>query len=186
MKINYVTTNKLKFAIAEQFFSASDEHTLVQYALETPEIQSKSCEEIASFSAIHAAQEIGEPCVVVDAGFFISALGGFPGPFVKYTNEWLSEKHLLRMLDATDDRSAYFLDVLAVGFPDGHTKTFPRKVEGHLARDGEYTLSHWPANSLFIPDGYTKPLGSMSEQEQKDFWQNTNWSRLIEYISGKG
>jgi hypothetical protein len=47
--------------------------------------------------------------------------------------------------------------------------------------------SKWSANSLFIPDGHSSPLGLMSEQEQTDFWhsENTTWQRLAEYLSEK-
>jgi len=169
MKLNYLTTNKLKFEIAKRFFSTTNEYELVQLTHHVPEIQDTSCEEIARQSAIHAAQQIGEPCVVMDAGFFIPALNGFPGPFVKYVNEWISEERLLRMLDASDDRTAYFTDALAVGFPDGTAKVFSHNTMGRLANKGEYQPSKWPANSLFIPAGHTTSLGSLSNEAQTDF-----------------
>jgi len=185
MKINYLTTNKLKFDIAKQFFDLADGHELIQLSFQVPEVQDMSCEEIARQSAIFAAKEIGEPCVVMDAGFFITALNGFPGPFVKYVNEWLSEAQLVRLLDETDDRTAYFIDALAVGFPDGTAKVFSHKTMGTLAREGEYESSKWPANSLFIPNNHSYPLGQMSDQDQTNFWhsENTNWQKLIEYLN---
>ena len=185
MKINYNTTNKLKFEITKQFFDSADGYELVQYSLEVPEIQDASCEEVARHSAVYAAKELGEACVVMDAGFSVNALNGFPGPFVKYVNEWLSEDRLLRMLDENDDRSAHFTDALAIGFPDGTAKVFSQKIMGRLAQRGEYTPSKWSANSLFIPEGYSMPLGSMSEQEQTDFWHdgNKNWPRLVVYLA---
>lgn len=131
MKINYVTTNKLKFAIAERFFANNSEYELVQISQETPEIQAASCEEIAAFSAQHIAKEIGEPCVVMDAGFFIPALGGFPGPFVKQVNNWLSEEQILRMLTADDDRSIYLSTQWLLGFPTVRCKHFRTKPTAH-------------------------------------------------------
>ena len=151
MKINYLTTNKLKFNVARHFFSSTDKYELVQHTFAVPEIQDDSCEEIARRSAVYAAKELGEICVVMDAGFFIPVLNGFPGPFVKYTNEWLSEDRLLRMLDENDSRTAYFIDALAVGFPDGSAKVFSHKNMGRPANKGEYKPFKWPANSLFIP-----------------------------------
>lgn len=187
IKINFLTTNELKFAIAKQFFGSADGYELVQHSFQVPEEQNALCEDIARQSAIYAAKEIGEACVVMDAGFFINALNGFPGPFVKYINEWLSEDRLLRMLDENDDRTAYFTDALAVGFSDGTAKVFSHRTTGRLAKQGEYTPSNWPVNSLFIPDGYSAPLGLMSEKEQTDFWhsESKNWQKLTEYLSGK-
>lgn len=184
MKINYVTTNTLKSDIAKQFFSAIDGYELVQCTLAVPEIQDTSCEEIASKSALFAAKELGEPCVVMDAGFFIPALGGFPGPFVKYVNSWLSEEKYLQLLDENDDRTAYFTDALAIGFPDGTVQVFSHNTMGTLARAGEYTHTKWPANSLFIAQGHSRPLGELPSQQQTDFWhaENTTWAELIAYL----
>lgn len=89
------------------------------------------------------------------------------------------------MLSENDDRAAHFTDALAVGFPDGTAKVFSHRTLGQLANEGEYESSEWPANSLFIPNGYSLPLGRMSKQEQVDFWhsENENWQKLIEYLS---
>lgn len=188
MRINYLTTNSLKFEIARQLFDSINEHELVQHAFSVPEVQDASCEEIARQSAVFAAEKIGEPCVVTDAGFFIPALGGFPGPFVKYINDWISEEQLLRMLNESDDRTAYFTDALAIGFPDGTTQVFSYKTMGRLAKEGEYSPSKWPANSLFIPEGYSQPLGSLSDDEQARFWaeENQTWSRLVAFLGENG
>lgn len=187
MKINYLTTNQLKFEIAKQLFDSIGGYELVRHSFQVPEIQDVSCEEVARQSAIYAAKELGEACVVMDVGFSIDALNGFPGPFVKYVNEWLSEKQLLRMLDEDDDRTAYFTDALAVGFPDSSAKVFSHKILGRLAKEGEFRPSKWPANSLFIPRGYSIPLGSLPAQEQTDFWhlENKNWQKLTKYLSEK-
>ncbi len=185
MKINYLTTNTLKFKIAKNYFDAIDGVDLVQHAFDVPEIQSESCEEIARYSATYAARALGEPCVKADAGFFIQALGGFPGPFVKYVNEWLSEEKYLTLLDSEADRSAYFVDATAIGFPDGTSKIFTKKYHGTIAQPGQYRPSGWPANSLFIPDGYSEPLGMMSDEAQEKYWQSGVWPEVVEYLRGQ-
>lgn len=185
MNVNYITTNKLKFDIAKQFFEILDDYTLIQRKLHVPEIQDSSCEEIARQSARYAAQELREVCIVTDVGFSIDALKGFPGPFVKYVNEWLSEEQILRMLDNDSSRTVHFDDVLAIGFPNGDVKHFTHRVSGRLALEGEYTKTGWPANSLFIPDGYSIPLGSMTDEDQEKFWlaENDNWQSAVSYLS---
>lgn len=47
--------------------------------------------------------------MTLDAGFAINVLNRFPGTFVKYVNNWLSEEKILTLLGGKDDRSAYFL-----------------------------------------------------------------------------
>lgn len=108
MRINYLTSNTLKFKVAQNYFADATGFELIQHTFDAPEIQDGSCEEIARYSAVYAAQQIGEPCIKMDAGFFIPSLGGFPGPFVKYVNEWLSEEKYLRLLDGEADRRPTF------------------------------------------------------------------------------
>lgn len=182
MKINYLTTNELKFKIAQNYFDKFDAYELVQQTFETPEIQDSSCEEIARYSAVYAAKVLGEPCVKMDAGFFIAALNGFPGPFVKYVNEWLDEEKILRLLEGELDRSAYFLDATALGFPDGSSHIFTRRFKGTIARPDNYQPSKWPANSLFIPDDYDVPLGSMSDTEQEEYWRDGVWADVVTFL----
>ena len=182
MKINYLTTNELKFKLAKNYFDELDDYELAQHTFETPEIQDASCEEIARYSAVYAAREIGEPCLKMDAGFFITALGGFPGPFVKYVNEWLSEEKILALLADETDRSAYFLDATVVGFPDGSSQVFTKKYTGSIAQPGNYRPSKWPANSLFIPDGYDTPLGMLSDEEQEAYWYGSVLPDIVAFL----
>ncbi len=181
-KINYLTSNALKFKIAKNYFNSLKDYELVQYTFDVPEIQDESCEEVARKAAIFAAQSIGEPCIKLDVGFYVNSLGGFPGPFIKYINDWLSEEDILAMVDRKDDRSAYFLDSTAIGYPDGSSKVFSKKYSGNIARSGEYEASGWPANSIFIPKDYEAPLGTMSDSEQEAYWGSGAWKDVISYL----
>jgi len=183
MRINYVTTNTMKFEIAQAYFAKlPGDYELVQCAIDTPEIQDASVEEIARQSAVWAAKEIGEPCIKMDAGFFITALNGFPGPFVKYINDWLTQDDFLGLLDGKDDRSAYFEDATAIGFPDGSSEVFSLKSHGSISLVKDQHNTRWPANLLFVPTGHDHALGSLSAEEQNKFWGDGNWPRLIEYL----
>lgn len=183
MKINFVTTNKLKFEIAEAFFeNLSGDYELVQYAIDTPEIQDTSVEEIARQSALWAAKETNEPSIKMDVGFFITALNGFPGPFVKYINDWLTQDNILKMMEEYTDRSAYFEDALAIAYPDGSSRVFVNKTLGSLTKQKDLNNTKWPANLLFIPDGLNQTLGSMTDEDQNKFWSDGNWPKLIEFL----
>lgn len=183
MKINFVTTNELKFQLAESYFKKlSGDYELVKYEIDTPEIQDISVEEIARQSAVWAAQETGLPCIKMDVGFFVPALNGFPGPFVKYVNDWLSQDDFLKLLDDKDDRSAYFEDAMAIGYPDGTSEVFSLKNHGSISNFKDPSSERWPANLLFIPTGHRQALGSMSDDEQNHYWGDGNWPKLIEFL----
>lgn len=188
MKINYVTTNSLKYKVAARYFEQHrDTHELTQYSLDTPEIQSKFVAEVAEHSALWAAKEIGQPCVKLDAGFFISSLNGFPGPFIKYINDWLTQEDFLKLLEDKTDRSAYFEDAIAIGYPDGTSKVFTQKMHGSIATIANPNATKWPANLLFIADGHTAPLGSLSQEDQAHYWNShqTGWQHLVEYLDSQ-
>lgn len=182
MKIHYLTTNDLKFATAQNYFASLEGYELVRQSIEVPEIQHTSCEEIARQSAIYGAKLLGHPCIKMDAGFFISALNGFPGPFVKYVNDWLTEEEYLTILANKNDRRAYFLDATAIGFPDGSSEVFTRRFKGRVAERDNYIPTKWPANSLFIPDGHKTPLGMWSTAEQEKYWYGGVWPQVVSYL----
>jgi XTP/dITP diphosphohydrolase len=183
MKINFITTNKMKFEIAKAYFEKlSGDYELLQYEIDTPEIQHESVEEIARQSAIWAAKETGEPCIKMDVGFFINALNGFPGPFVKYANDWLTQEDFLALMEGKDDRSAYFEDATAIGYPDGTSEIFSLKNDGSISLSKDLTNNRWPANLLFIPTGHDSALGSMSDEDQNEYWGDGNWPKLVEFL----
>ncbi|HLP79306.1 MAG TPA: non-canonical purine NTP pyrophosphatase [Acidobacteriota bacterium] len=55
---------------------------LKQYKMDIPEPQENDVKKVASFKILYAFERIKAPCVTLDAGFFIPALGGWPGAFV--------------------------------------------------------------------------------------------------------
>ena len=77
-----ITGNAHKFQIAQGTLVGAGIE-LIQKELETPEIQSTSIEEIASFSAKWASDLLKEPVIVSDAGYHIEALNGFPRAIYK-------------------------------------------------------------------------------------------------------
>ena len=185
MRINFITTNTLKFEIAQAFFQKLDgDYELKQYAIDTPEIQDNSVEAIARQSALWAANQTGVPCIKMDVGFYIEALNGFPGPFVKYVNEWLSQDDILRLVKTKNNRNAYFEDALAIAYPDGTAKVFSHKSGGVLSESVDLKHPKWTMYSLFIPKGHSHTLGSMSDDEQKQYWGDGSWPKLIQFLEG--
>lgn len=111
--IFFITGNAYKFQIAQEAL-ASAGIELIQKELETPEIQSTIVEEIASFSAKWVCDLLKEPVIVSDAGYYIEALNGFPGPFIKYINEWLSADDILRLMAGKEDRAVIVKDCFSL------------------------------------------------------------------------
>lgn len=117
------TGNTTKFEIAKSVLS---EYNVVpvQQKIETPEIQSVSNKEICEYSARYAYTIIQQPVVVTDVGYYISALNGFPGPYVKYINKWLTADHILRMLEGVSDRHVDIIEYLTIALNSEELHTF--------------------------------------------------------------
>ena len=173
----------MKFDIAQTYFEKLlSDYELVQYEIDTPEIQDESVEEVARQSAIWASKLTGDPCIKMDVGFFINGLNGFPGPFVKYANDWLTQDDFLRLMDGKDDRSVYFEDATAIAYPDGRSEVFTIRKNGNVALSKDLLNDRWPANLLFVPLGHEQALGSMSDEDQNEYWGDGNWPKLVEYL----
>lgn len=181
-QIYFVTSNSYKFSLAKNYFDTSGVFELIQEPMETPEIQSKSSEEIARYSAIWAANVLNKPVICTDAAFSIKSLNGFPGPFVKYINEWLSPNDIIRLMSGIGNRSAEFIDILALAYPDGSSGTFIRRTKGAVAERVYQSNSKWTIDSLFIPDGFNKPLSAMDNEEKNRVWDQTIWKDLAQHV----
>lgn len=93
----YVTGNSHKFNDAVKLLGEYG-IKLEQKVLKLQEIQSDSIEEVALDKAKKAFDEVKQPLFVNDAGWYFTALNGFPGPFMAYVNNWLSSEDFLRLL----------------------------------------------------------------------------------------
>lgn len=187
-EIIFVTGNKYKFQVAEK---AMQKHAikLTQKKLETPEIQAESVEDVAAFSAMWAADVLKKPVVVSDGGCYIDALNGFPGPFIKYINNWLTANDLLNVMKDKANRNVVWKDCLVYCEPGEKPKTFVSYFEGTIARKvGKviYRKEYGWMDSLFIPEGHVKTLSELPTEEYLNYWANpknyNSWKRLVRYL----
>jgi len=75
-----VTGNRAKVEEAERITGRRLDHS----AVDLPEIQSLSLEEVLRVKGEEAWRRLGRPLVVEETGLELAALGGFPGPLVKW------------------------------------------------------------------------------------------------------
>jgi XTP/dITP diphosphohydrolase len=177
-----MTGNKYKFAAAKKALADLDLE-LVQKDVETPEIQSTEVEDVALYSAKWAGKDLASPAFLTDAGIYFEAFDGFPGPFVKYTNKWFSAEGYLHLMEGKKNRSAISKDCLAFCQPGKDPKLFISSIKGTIAEKiGRRGMT--PIDDIFIPEGATAALSSMSDEEVLDFWAKnvTYWSDFKKYL----
>lgn len=179
-----VTTNAGK---AEEFRSIFERYGLKFRieALSTVEIQSTDLREIAMHSVLHAYEVLREPVMVEDAGLFIDALGGFPGPFSSYAFKTIGIKGILKLMEDISDRSARFKSVIAFYSPlTEPVKIFTGEVLGWIAREPRGTKG-FGFDPIFVPaEGDGRTFGEMDVEEKNMFSHRARAAaKFAEWIS---
>lgn len=107
----FVTGNKAKIAHAH----IALDHEKIDFTvkdLPLVEIQSDSILEIALSKARSAFQILKQPLIVKDDGWSFNGLKGFPGPYMKYINQWFTAQDFLNLLANKSDRRITFREVI--------------------------------------------------------------------------
>lgn len=168
----FATTNKGKVQTMQRDL-ASFGIDVIQESMNIPEPRSDDVQEIADHKVRYACKQLKQPVVVLDAGFYIDSLNGFPRAFVNFTLQTIGLEGILRLVDGKN-RQCEFRECLAYLDQTLATpKFFIAHIRGTLAPVSRGTLhdGHWSALALvFIPDGVNKTLAEMS-REELDEWR---------------
>ena len=134
-----------------------------------PEETGDSFEGNAALKAKAAAEASGLPAIADDSGLVVPALGGAPGI---YSARWagpakdfrVAMARVQRELDDRD-RSATFVAVLVLAWPDGEIELFRGDVAGRLVWPprGERGFGYDP---IFVPEGGAETFGEMEPAEK--------------------
>jgi XTP/dITP diphosphohydrolase len=108
--LNYVTTNPGKVREAVQYLGDEE---VGQVDFDYTEIQAAELGPIAAHGAREAYRQFGEPVLVDDAGLFVDALGGFPGPYSSYVEDTVGVDRVWKLGEGEENRRAEFRCVLA-------------------------------------------------------------------------
>jgi XTP/dITP diphosphohydrolase len=124
--------------------------TLKQVIGHKVEIQSDDLKEIACFAAKEASTATLRPVVAEDSGFFVDALGGFPGPYSSYVSRTIGNPGILRLMQSAKNRRAHFQAAVAFCRPRGQPVCFRAVVNGIVARHAKGT-GGFGFDPVFIP-----------------------------------
>jgi XTP/dITP diphosphohydrolase len=137
--------------------------------LAEPEETGATFDANAVLKARAAAEAAGLPALADDSGLVVPALGGAPGI---YSARWagptkdfgIAMARVERELGGKD-RSAHFVAVLALAWPDGEVTTWRGEAPGHLTWPprGERGFGYDP---MFVPDGYDLTFGELGPDEK--------------------
>lgn len=151
--------------------------------LPEPEEVGASFEENALIKARQAARESGLVALADDSGLCVNALGGEPGI---YSARWagpnkdfkMAMSRINTLLSGCENRSAFFVCVLALAWPDGEAVTFEGRVNGQIA---------WPIRGskgfgydpFFVAEGYTQTFAEMEPKEKHSISHRAKAFKLL-------
>ena len=164
----FVTSNIHKFQEARRVLS---EYKIATAMLRVGaiEIQDDNPENIAKASAIDAVKNSGLPVFVEDAGIFIEALNGFPGPYSSYVYRTVGTKGIVKLMKNIKNRDAYFQAVIAFSSPEEVLKCFHGKVKGKIPRE-ELGSSGFGFDPIFEASGCgKKTFAEMTTNEKNEY-----------------
>ena len=141
--------------------------------LKGDEIQSDSLKEIAEKSVQNAYRRCQLPIFVEDAGLFIDALSGFPGPYAAYVYKTIHNSGILKLMSDSKERAAKFQSVIA--YCDQETNCEPTCFDGEVK--GEITAverkeqgkSGFGFDPIFQPEGSAKTFAEMTLAEKNGY-----------------
>jgi len=132
------------------------------------EIQAETTGEVAAYASRGAAAAAGRGVLVEDAGLYVEALRGFPGPYSAHAFKTIGVAGIITLLRSSPDkRDARFVSSLAYCEPLGEPSLFEGSVRGTITTRprGKRGFGFDP---IFIPDGGSKTFGELTIEEKSE------------------
>ncbi|XP_014771708.1 inosine triphosphate pyrophosphatase isoform X2 [Octopus bimaculoides] len=161
--ITFVTGNANKLKEFIQILGKNFPYKLINENIDIPEYQGES-DDISRAKCLEAAKIVKGPVVVEDTSLCFNALGGLPGPYIKWFLDKLKPEGLHHLLHGFEDKSAYALCTLA--FSTGNLETpvllFKGQTDGKIVEPSGPNDFGW--DPCFQPDGFDQTYAEMPKE----------------------
>lgn len=193
-EIIFATSNSGKVATLQSHLAIHglDNIEVVQSTFDLIEPQAATALEVATSKAKQAYQIAKAPILVDDSSFHIYALGGFPGPYIKYMLDTVGAEGIVRFMEGKQDRRAYGMSALVFVDEQGKIHNFSvQGADGTIAEEVRESVddSGWSDLwKIFIPEGSTKTLSQMTpedhEMRHKSESGRSSYNHFAEWLEG--
>ncbi len=171
--IFFATSNPNKFEEARNVLSEYG-IKITRVNIKATEIQTDNIEDVAVVSVIQASQMGFLPVFVEDAGLFINALNGFPGPFSSYVYRTIGAEGVLKLLEGEKNRLSKFKSSVAFYASNGLKKIFSGEVTGKISEEKRGT-NGFGFDPIFVPiDGDGRTFAEMTMEEKNALSHRAN------------
>lgn len=189
--ILFATGNNQKFLIAQEAFRESH-ITLVQKPVEIDEVQSEDAEYIIRDKARRAYEILQQPLVVSDDSWSVPGLNGFPGPYMKSMDHWLTPQNWLDLTARLTDRRIILTQQLAYQdkdqlrlFRQDYTGTILTEARGKQGATLQKVITMPGDNGLSIAEVYDKGI-QYADREVIEGWRAfIAWVHTLPHLTDK-
>ena len=167
MVLRFVTTNDGKWLEVSSLISAYG-IPVERINAKVLEVQSDDLVEIARIAALDAYRSFGGELFVEDAGLFVDALKGFPGPYSAYVFKTIGIRGLLKLMEGVERRTAAFRSAVAYVDLDGRVSVFVGEVRGLITTEPRGT-GGFGFDPVFVPLGSERTFAEMDVEEKNRY-----------------
>ena len=123
MEIHFATKNQGKVRSFQRDLGKYN-IVVINQPIDLIEPRSSDVQEIAHAKIQQAYAKIQKPVFVVDAGFYIDELNGFPRAFVNFSLETIGLEGILKLMDGMKNRECVYKSAVAFCHPNQKPMVF--------------------------------------------------------------
>jgi inosine triphosphate pyrophosphatase len=154
--IYFITGNKNKLAEAREFISEIE-----SYEIDLPEIQEVDARKIIKEKLLEGLKHKKGEFIVEDTSLYLDALGGLPGPLIKWFLKTIGGQGLYDIAKAFNNFNAQAKTVIGYAKNAHEINFFEGTVEGIIVEPRVETDFGW--DNIFQPDGYQVSFAEMGK-----------------------
>jgi inosine triphosphate pyrophosphatase len=160
--IYFITGNANKLKEFTQIIGDVKDCHFENKSIDLPEFQGHSPEDIAREKCKTALDILKCPVLIEDTSLCFNALGGLPGPYIKWFLEKLKPEGLHTLLHGFDDKSAYALCIFAYGEPGKDVQLFVGRTDGAIVEPRGPRTFGW--DPCFQPLGFDQTYAEIPKE----------------------
>lgn len=165
MDVVFITGNQHK----ADYFAKLMDLPIAHQKVALDELQSLDLHEIVEHKARQAYSVVKRPVIVEDVSLEFAALGGLPGPFIKFFIEQAGTEACCRLLNGFADRSATIR--CTFGYYDGKClEFFDSVLTGHISETPRGD-NGWGFDQIFIDAGDSITRAEMMPEVNEHTYQ---------------
>jgi len=181
-KVFFITRNPHKALEAKKILER--EGIKVEWVkMEYKEIQANNLRDIVAYGLEQLEKKIDKyPFFIEDAGLFIDALNGFPGPYSAYVFKTIGSEGIIKLMRNVKNRRAKFISVIGLKTSKNTESLFFTGIcEGNIA--DRIRGEKWGFDPIFEPNECKgKTFSELGEEKNRVSHRGKSLRKMAEYL----